>query len=572
MAAHRVLRWAAAGTAVLVAATGCTGAGHRPDRVRPTLSGPAEPVPGAKRGGTLTILQQADFVHLDPQRQYVTHANAVDQLMVRTLTMLKNDPRTGRQVLVGDLATDAGTDVHHDGKTWRYTLRDGLRYADGSAVTAADVAYGVARSFSPNLADGPNYLQQWLTGTADYNEAYRGPYGGGAKTPPGVTVSGRTITFHLAAPHPDFGYAASLGTTAPIPARTDPGVAHADRYDTAPPATGPYRVSRYQRGVQLTLVRNRYWDPRTDPVRHDYPDRIVVRIGADPRQQTDRLIADRGADRYAVSIDGVPPERVDAVLADRSLRSREVVGFWPFVTYLMINTRRVTGVAERRAINYAIDKAAYLDAIGGPSHGEVASTLLSPTVLGFDRYDAYPTPGHGGAPARARQLLGGRHPTLRYAYPDTAKDRAATKPLVASLRRAGFRVVATALDAATFYSAVAQPDNRYDLYPVSWGADWPTGTTVLPPLFDGTGIRSNGNDWSLLSVPALTDRLRAVSAEPTAQAAGDWAALDRDIMRRYAPCVPLVYMKNLSLAGSRVHGVFQSGTAGSPLFYDSWLG
>ncbi|BCJ37658.1 hypothetical protein Athai_51610 [Actinocatenispora thailandica] len=324
--------------------------------------------------------------------------------------------------------------------------------------------------------------------------------------------------------------------------------------------------------MRLTLVRNRYWDPRTDPVRHDYPDRIVVRIGADPRQQTDRLIADEGADRYAVSIDGVPPDRVDAVLADRSLRSREVVGFWPFVTYLMINTRRVSDVAERRAINYAVDKAGYLDAIGGPTHGEVASTLLSPTVLGFDRYDAYPTPGDAGAPARARRLLGDRHPRLRYAYPNTSEGRAAAKPLVASLRRAGFRVAATALDPVDFYSDIARPGNGYDLYPVSWGADWPTGTTVLPPLFDGTAIGVGGNDWSLLSVPALTDRLHALSAEPTRTAAAGWAALDRDIMRRYAPCVPLVYMKNLSLAGSRVHGVFQSGTAGSPLFYDSWLG
>ena len=542
---------------LLAVATGCTGGGPAPaDR-----GAGAEPVPGARRGGTLTILQRDDVGHLDPQRQYLTHANAIDQLMVRTLTMLKNDPRTGRQVLVGDLATDAGTDVHGDGRTWRFTLRTGLRYADGSAVTAADVAYGVARSYTPELSDGPHYLRDWLAGGAHY----RGPYHGGRRTPPGVTVSGRTVTFHLAAPHPDFGYAASLGTTAPVPARTDPGLAHADRYDRAPPATGPYRVARHDGGT-VVLTRNRYWDPRTDPVRHDYPDRIVLRTGADPGTQTERLIAD--SDRDAVSLDGVPPELSDRVLGDRALRSRAIVGFWPFVTYLSINTRRVPDVAVRRALNYAVDKAGYLDAIGGPPRGEVATTLLSPTVRGFRRYDAYPSPNHRGAAGKARQLLDGAHPTLRYAYPDTVSGRAGARAVSGSLRRAGFRVRPTPLDPASFYPAVSRPDNRYDLYPVSWGADWPTGTTVLPTLFGGTA----GTGWSLLQVPALTRQLRTVSAEPTDRAAADWARLDRRIMRRYAPCVPLIYLKNLSLAGSRVHGVFQSGTAGSPLFYDAWLG
>ncbi|WP_203657770.1 ABC transporter substrate-binding protein [Actinocatenispora rupis] len=556
---------------VVLTAAGCTtapAAGPARDAGSSASRGPADPVPGARRGGTLVTVQTMDFLHLDPQRQYVTNSNAVDQLIVRTLTMLKNDPNTGREVLVGDLATDAGTDVDHDGRTWRYTLKTGVRYEDGTAVTAADVAYGVARSFAPELSDGPQYVQRWLTGRTDPSTAYAGPYHGGRAVPPGVTVSGRTITFHLASPHPDFPYAASLGTTAPLPRSRDHGAA---AVDARPFSTGPYKVASYDRGKRLKLVRNRYWDPATDAVRHDYFDSFVTEIGPDGAAQTRRLVADRGTDRYAVSIDGVPPAMASTVLDDRALRSRQLTGFWPFVTYLNINTTRVTSRAVRQAVNYAVDKAAYVRATGGPARGEVATTLLSPTVLGYRRYDAYPTPGGRGDPAKARQLLGDARPALRYAYPDTAAGRAGARAVIASLRRAGFRITPAPLDPSDYYARISRPDNPYDLYPGSWGADWPTGSTVLPPLFSGTAS-TDGNSWTYLDERAVDDRIDAISAEPTARAAGDWADLDRDIMRQYAPCVPLAYVKTLSLTGSRVHGVFQSGTSGSPLFYDAWLG
>jgi peptide/nickel transport system substrate-binding protein len=44
--------------------------------------------------------------------------------------------------------------------------------------------------------------------------------------------------------------------------------------------------------------------------------------------------------------------------------------------------------------------------------------------------------------------------------------------------------------------------------------------------------------------------------------------LDRQIMTDYAPLVPLYYEKNLSLYGSRVHGILQGG---APRYYDAWV-
>src|SRR5262249_9201192 len=148
------------------------------------------------------ILERADFDYLDPAREYVNLDQIVGTLITRSLTAYREIPQadgTVKMTVVGDMATDTGTDVNKDCKVWKYTIKDGLKYQDGTAVTAADVAYGVARSFSDKMTEGPHYVQNWLVGTgstsADYNKTYKGPYDGGAEVPPGVTVDGNNITF-----------------------------------------------------------------------------------------------------------------------------------------------------------------------------------------------------------------------------------------------------------------------------------------------------------------------------------------------------------------------------------------
>jgi ABC-type transport system substrate-binding protein len=58
----------------------------------------------------------------------------------------------------------------------------------------------------------------------------------------------------------------------------------------------------------------------------------------------------------------------------------------------------IADVRVRRAVNYAIDKVAYRDAIAGryPATGELASTILARGSLGYRPYDLSPTPGGRG--------------------------------------------------------------------------------------------------------------------------------------------------------------------------------
>jgi Bacterial extracellular solute-binding proteins, family 5 Middle len=106
----------------------------------------------------------------------------------------------------------------------------------------------------------------------------------------------------------------------------------------------------------------------------------------------------------------------------------------------------IADVRVRRAVNHAIDKAAYRDAIAGryPATGELASTLLAPSSLGYRHDDLSPTPGGHGAPAKARALLADAgYPnglTLSWVTWGSGKLAAGTTPIEASLAKAGIRL------------------------------------------------------------------------------------------------------------------------------------
>jgi len=249
-----------------------------------TARGPVRAVAGVRRGGTVEVYAAADFWELDPVRnRFSDGMMASSRLLARTLTAYREDgvrPAT----LVGDLATDTGRSTD-GGSTWEFTIRDQIRFADGSAVTAHDVAHGIARSFGEQ-ATGPSYLAQWLADRPDFRSVYRGPTKE-APYPPGVEVpDDRTLRLRFTRPHPDLPAAAALPSTAAVPAGWQP-----TRADPIP-ATGPYRVADADADRRLTLERNPNWNAESDPVRTDYPDRYVVHFGSERSDVTRLMMSD----------------------------------------------------------------------------------------------------------------------------------------------------------------------------------------------------------------------------------------------------------------------------------------
>ncbi len=447
------------------------------------------------------------------------------------------------------------------GKTWTFTLRDSLSYEDGRPITSQDIAYGIARSFSPEYPEGAQYIQKWLADDIDFNKAYKGPYNGGALMPPNVTTpDAKTIVFHFKTAHSDLPFAAEMQMTSPVPKDKD----ERTRYDNRPFASGPYKIGAYRRGEQLILVKNAAWNPRSDPIRHQYPDTILFEFRKTAIQMTEQIISDQGADAAAIAWMWVPPEEIPKVLADPKLRARAIEGVTQSTRYLAINNQRVKDLAVRQALNWAIDRQDFLK-VYGPMGADPSSTILTPPIPGYLKYNAYDG-GPTGDIAKAKALLGGKTVPLVYAYFNTALQQKIAAFIKSNLDQAGFEVTLQPVPPDQYYSTVGKKNNAFDIYMCGWGFDWPSGSTVIPPTLDGRGITDAGNqDCAYFNNPEVNSRIDQIMKETDLVKAGsEWGALDKQIMEQYAPIVPLTYERWFSMVGSRVGGTYLSPAYGLP--------
>lgn len=525
--------------------------------------GPAPEITGAKKGGIVTILSTSDFDHFYPQATYRGDAIMVGgQLALRTLTNYYEVD--GKLQLMGDLATTTGK-AEDSCKKFTYTLRDGIKFEDGTAITSKHIAYGISRGFDDSSADGPTYIQKFLAGP-DYAEVYTGPFKNKGTIAPGIaTPDDKTIVFTLKESHCDFPLAAALPTTVPaIPEKDDP--TKPDSLEK-PLASGPYKIKSYTRGERLEFEKNPHWDPASDPLRHQYPDGFVFDfLATDPDVQTKRLVADQGADKTTLQFDNIPSSALPDVEKSADALKRVVEGETVFSLILNLNTKRITDVDVRRALIYGINKQAILQIIGGDKAGKPSTTLVPPVTPGHKKFDVYPAPITGDV-EKAKALLAGKTlKPFKYCYragstrPQTA---AAVKEAYA---RIGVELVLTELDRTTYYNIVGKNTTDCDIIPGGWGQDYPSNTTYLGVLAHKSESKPEGSNNNAFfendEVSKKLDELAAMA--DVVEANKQYGDLEEKIFKDFAPWVPLYYDYSYSLYGSGLGGVYLSGTWGSP--------
>jgi peptide/nickel transport system substrate-binding protein len=518
------------------------------------VKGPAAPVDGAKTGGNINVLQDGDFEYLDPPNIYVSNAlETTTALFHRMLTNYIEDPKGGTLKLVGDLATSAG-EQSQGGKVWTYHLRDGIKFEDGSAITSQDIAYGISRAFSEFGVQGPQYVQQAL----DPAGAYKGPYTDGKLAPGITTPDPKTIVFTLDKPHPEWPYLMAFPTSTPVPQAKD----SKEKYNTEWLSTGPYKRKEYVADTKLVLEKNPNWDPNSDPIRHQYVDTFTFDFTSTNEDQTQRVMSSAGDDAFDVMTANVDPASIPQVQADQNLMARTDSSASPFVTYLWINTTRVTDLKVRQALNYAFNRDSYIKAIGGYAVAEPATAMMAPIVPGYKKFDIYAASdgGNTGDVAKATDLLAGQKPKLKYCVSNAKLNQTVAPIIVEGLTRAGFDIAINFIPSADYYKTVGVQGTDCDLIAAGWGEDFPDGAATMDVLLNGAGIRPAGNNnLAYLNDPAVNAKLTELGGlADRSQAAAQYGALDEKIMREIAPCIPLRVTRNFTMVGSSVGGTFVS--------------
>ena len=522
-----------------------------------------------KKGGTVTFEHSSGPDSLDPGNTYYGWVQNFSRLYGRSLVTFQ--PAAGKDSLkvVPDLATSLGKSSP-DAKTWTYTLRKGVKYEDGTEVTSKDVKYAVERSnFAPEaLSNGPTYFKAYLDG----GDKYKGPYKD--KSPEGLksieTPDDYTIVFHLNKPFADMDYLAAFSQTAPVPQKADKGASYVQKIVSS----GPYKFSSYNESSGATLVRNDKWDPKTDPIRKALPDKIELKLNVNASTIDEHLLADSiTADIGGTGLQAKTQPKVLVKASEKAKTDNPYAGALQSLA-LNVNVKPFDNADCRKAVQYIVDKQSMVDAIGGKVKGDPATTVIPPTVAGYKQFDLYPSAGHKGDAAKAKEALTKcGHPdgfkTTLTARSDRPDEITAATQLQNSLKKIGITADIKQFPADKYFTDFAGvPEwvhkNNAGMMMMAWGADWPTGFGFLDQIVNGTAIKpSGGTNLSELNDPAINAELvKGIGTVDATARNATWGDVDQKVMEN-ASVVPLFYRKNL---------LYRPDSAGNVTVTDAYLG
>ena len=525
----------------------------------------------ASAGGTLSILMGTATEHWDPQRVYVgVNIEAGNRMFSRTLTTFGPVAKDGdAATLVADAATDTGT-VSADGKEWKFTIKDGIKWEDGKAVTCEDFKYGVSRTFAVDvITGGPNYAIQFLDipKNKDGSSAYAGPYKktGQDLFDKAVTCSGTTITFKMAKPTGDFNSATTMTAFGAFRADKDQG----DKSNYAIFSDGPYKLEgTWTANKGGTFVRNENWDPKTDTIRKALPDKITWDESLTQETEYERLIAGQGEDANAITFDQAPVTALANV--ESGAPGRNTIVASPYTRYLTLNykSKVMSNIKAREALALATDRSAYVAAAGGDTVVKATNSLINPGLPAFPN-----TPllaGEKGDPAKAKEALTASGLTMPVKINVTYRKNDTNDKVFSGLKTgwdaAGFETNLIGIPADQYYGTLQSPDSatKYDVSWAGWDADYPSASTVIPQLLDSRSQISAGGPgqdygyYDNADFNAAIDKTMAITDATAREKA--WGELDTQVVTKDFAIVPLINDQFVFVRGANVEGAVVNNT------------
>jgi peptide/nickel transport system substrate-binding protein len=297
---------------------------------------------GALAGGTLKITREQDNTTFDP---ILTIQNADIWVMDNMNAGLVRVTEDGLG-LEPDLAKEWS--ISDDAKTYTFKLRDGLRFSDGSAVTAGDVKFSLER-----LRDRQDSVMASMYAIIAAIE----------------TPDDGTVVVHLNEPSAPFLSTLAMFAASVVPEQAVK--AEGEDFATKPVGAGAFKLDEWRRGDRVTLSRNHnYWEDGR--VKLDGVEWVYI-----PDDNTRMLKLQAGEVDAAIF---VPFNQIDTLQKNPDIQvhldpsSRE--------DHLLINHAHepLDNVQVRRAICMAIDRQAIVKTVLF-GHGQVANSFIPAGAL-----------------------------------------------------------------------------------------------------------------------------------------------------------------------------------------------
>ena len=529
--------------------------------------------PSKKTGGTINYVASSDFDSLDPARTYYAYSWDFQRIYQRTVLMFKPVPGKDGTSVTGDLAEGPGA-VSDGGKTVTYTLRDGITFQDGTAITSADIKYALERSFAQDVINGgpgATYLGPVIVG----GDTYKGPYKDKTGLKGVDATDPKKLVVHLTKPFADFDYLMALPISTPVPVKADTGKNGGANYQFHVVSSGPYKIEKYSPGKLLTLVRNTAWKKESDPNRLALPDKIILTEGLDSADEDQRVLS--GSADMEIEGTGVQQDAQSKILTqldNKAQADNPATGFTRYIT-IQQTVAPFDNVHCRRAVQYAADKVSLQFSRGGPiAGGDIATQMTPPNMSSYQKINPYPSGSDNkGDLAKAKdelQQCGKPNGfSTKIATSNKGKGPKTAEALQQGLKRVGINAQIVPFDPSTYYSGIiGLPSNvkkqGLGLAVAGWGPDFPTPYGFFESIVDGRAIKPAGgnSNYAELNDPAINALIDQAQAETDSSKRNEiWAEVDKKVMDA-AVYLPFVADKALTFRSKRLTNVYIGQYAG----------
>ncbi|CAB4807143.1 unannotated protein [freshwater metagenome] len=478
----------------------------------------------AGNGGVLKIAFASDPSTFDPQVCY-------DATCWDNMEMLFNrlyDYTPAGTDLVPQAAA-AMPKVSADKLTYTITLRAGMKFADGTPVTADDVAYTFSRICDPATKSPVVSFWNAVKGCEAFSKDPTG-------TVSGISVKSPTkLTLTLVQPNSAFVYVMAMPHASIIPSGT--GAQQAEK----PLGSGPFKFVSFTPGQSIILTKNtNYWNPG-----HPLLDGVNEALGVTPEVQ---LLQLQKGDLDLMG-DKLPNSSYLAVIKDKKLKSQisHRVGLSTYFLTLNTKMKPFNNPLVREAVSYAIDRAALLRAVNG--QGDPATGFIPPGVTGYVTKSMV----NPLNVAKAKSLL------KEAGYPKGFKTDLYswnTQPwtnldvvIQQQLAAIGIKINVKAVQMSTFFGLAATPKTT-PMTLTFWIADYPDGSDFFQALLGCASAIPGGQNYPFYCNKKFDNLVNDGLAQPSkVQSFYESAA---KLMQKDNPVVPLYFGKNTTVYGKNV--------------------
>lgn len=430
----------------------------------------------ADPNGELITNMGSEPENIDPQQS--SFLGEIGVIMKTYEALMTFDVKTG-QAIPG--AAKEMPKVSADGKTYTFTIRDGLKYSDGKAVSAKDFQYGWQRLCDPATAGQYAFTGYIVAGCGEWNEmdAKRDDPAKLASAKANflnsVKVNGNDITFTLTNPAPYFPSIAGLWVG--VPTREDKVTQGGARWTEAATyiGNGPFVLSEWQHNTKMVFTRNPNYRTPTKLAKWT---QSMINEGA---------VAFAAYRNNDLDVYGITGEDLRTIDSDASLKAQRVDGPGQCTAYIAFNNKLApfTDRNVRVAFAKSFDRDGYINDV--QRIGKPTTSFIPQGMPGYDAGDTFQKFDATAAKAALAQAAPGvtaALANLKITYSSSARAKTRLEWFQAQWKtNLGLNVALDPVDATTYSALIKKPETTPVLFFISWCADYPDPQNWLSTVF-----------------------------------------------------------------------------------------